>query len=66
MVDHVEDYLDRLLAPKAIDPLEVARILQRHMPDRSLLELEALVAIKAASDGYRCISQAPPISEASL
>lgn len=55
MVNSVTNYLDRLLAPKAIGLRQVARILRPHMPDRTLQELEALVAGRAAREGYRCI-----------
>lgn len=56
-----EEYLDRLLAPKSIDPRWVAEILLPHMPERTLKELEALVMKWAAREGYNCICQAPVV-----
>jgi hypothetical protein len=58
-----DEYLDRLLAPKAIDPGWVALILRPHMQDHTLQELEALAVRWAAQDGYDCISQAPGVGE---
>lgn len=48
MKNLTEDHLDRLLAPRAIDPHWVAMILQPHMPEYSLLELEVMAAERAA------------------
>ena len=44
-----------------IDPRWVAEILQPHMPERTLQELDTLVAKWAARDGYNCICQAPVV-----
>lgn len=55
-----EEYLDKLLAPKAIDPCWVAQFLQPHMPNCTLQELETLVAERVVLDGFNCICQAPP------
>jgi hypothetical protein len=55
MKDPIEDYLDRLLAPNAIDPHWLARIMHPHWPEYTLQELEALVAEQAGRDGYQCI-----------
>jgi hypothetical protein len=55
MKDPIDDLLDRLLAPRSIDPRHVALILQPHMRERTLDELETLAADVAARDGYRCV-----------
>jgi hypothetical protein len=54
MSDPIDDRLDWFLAPRSIDPRHVALILQSHMHELNLDELEALVADFAARDGYRC------------
>jgi hypothetical protein len=60
MIDPIGDYFDRLLAPKAIDPRQVALIMQPYFPERSLRELEIMVNAMAVRDGYRCVCQDPP------
>jgi hypothetical protein len=54
MSDPFDDRMERFLAPRSIDPCHVALILQPHMRELTLDELEALVADFAAGDGYRC------------
>ena len=63
MVILPEDYLDRLLAPKAIDPRRVALILKTLYPNCTFQELEALLVQWAARDGYSCVCQAPFFTE---
>jgi hypothetical protein len=63
MVVLPEDYLDRVLAPKAIDPRRVALILKTLYPNCTLQELEALLVQWAAKDGYSCVWQAPFFTE---
>lgn len=65
MSDRIDDRLDRLLAPRSIDPCHVALILQPHMRERTLDELESLAAAFAARDGYRCVFGGTHGSEAS-
>ena len=55
MKDPIDDRLDKLLAPRSIDPRHVALILQPHIRERTLDELEALATAFAAQDGYRCV-----------
>ena len=63
MVVLPEDYLDRVLAPKAIDPRRVTLILKTLFPNCTLQELEALLVQSAARDGYSCVCQAPFFTE---
>ena len=63
MVVLPENYLDRVLAPKAIDPRRVALILKTLFPNCTLQELEALVVQWAARDGYSWVCQAPFFTE---
>lgn len=58
-----EEYLDRLLAPKAIDPHWVALVPQPHMPNFTLQELEMLATEWATRDGYNCICQSPSVPD---
>ena len=59
-----QEHLNRLLAPKAIDPLRVATILHQYMPEHTLHSLEKLVAELATRDGYQCLYQGPHDGEA--
>jgi hypothetical protein len=59
MKDPIEDHLDRLLAPVAIDPHCVARTVHPYWPEHTLRELETLVAEQAVRDGYQCVEQSP-------
>lgn len=52
-----EELLDRLLAPRTIDPHQVALILQPSAPRSARDALVALVTELAARDGYFCASQ---------
>lgn len=55
----IDDYLDRLLAPKSIDLCWVTAILHQHIPGCTQYDHGVLAKELAIRDGYHWVYQCP-------